>query len=121
MRRRTGQSGFSLVEIMIVVSIIAILATLALPHLGRARSQAWRKACIEILRSIDGAKQQWALENCQPVSAVPVSGDLNLYIKGGTGKCVCPRDPGRSFGTSYEINSLSESPTCKIIPGSHVY
>jgi prepilin-type N-terminal cleavage/methylation domain-containing protein len=56
------KSGFTLVEIMIVVAIIGLLAAIAIPNFVRAREQAQAKSCINNLRQIDGAVDQYALE-----------------------------------------------------------
>src|SRR5438477_12065760 len=61
--KTSKSSGFTLVEIMIVVAIIGLLAAIAIPNFVRARTTSQRNACINNLRQIDGAKQQWALEN----------------------------------------------------------
>jgi prepilin-type N-terminal cleavage/methylation domain-containing protein len=112
-------AGFTLVEIMIVVTIIAMLAVLAIPFYSRARNQTYKKACIANIRTLDGAKQQWALENYEAENAAPIPAELDMYMKGGTSKCRCPRDPSQTFATSYGINDVSTLPVCKVLPSSH--
>ena len=78
--KTNGTSGFTLVEIMIVVAIIGLLATVAVPNFVRARGTAQKNACISNLRQIDGAKQQWAFENRKSDEAVPGEDDIKVYL-----------------------------------------
>lgn len=119
MYRRPDRRGFTLIEIMIGVTIIGMLAALAIPAFTRARAAAQEETCIANLRTVSGAKQQWGLENFEPADAEPGTDDLNPYIKGGTAKCYCPANPQRDFGSSYAINDLATDPTCKINPANH--
>lgn len=66
-----------------------------------------RNACINNLRLIDGAKQQWALEKSQPGDAVPTARDLLPYLKDG----VFPACPA---GGTYYLNSVDALPTCSV-------
>ena len=70
---------------------------------------AQRNACINNLRQIDAAKQQWALENNKTDIVIPTTLDLLPYLKGG----VFPVCPG---GGAYTINAVGLPPTCSI-PG----
>src|SRR3954454_25149184 len=112
--------GFTLVEIMIVVAIIGLLATIAIPNFVRARLKAQQSACINNLRQIDGAKQTWALENKAGQSAVPTLANIQPYLgRGSAGTApTCPADPIRTFESSYELQNLDTAPSCKVLPGN---
>ena len=103
------KSGFTLVEIMIVVAIIGLLAAIAIPNFVRARTQSQKNACINNLRQIDGAVQTWALENKQAADASATFGQISSYLKN---EVICPAG-GTTFADSYTINGVTNKPTCK--------
>ncbi len=120
--RSLRKSGFTLVEIMIVVAIIGLLAAIAIPNFVRARTTAQMNACINNLRQIDGAKQQWALENKVGQTATPQASDIQPYLGRGTTGTLpkCPADSSQSFASSYSINNVQTAPVCQIVTSTHI-
>ena len=109
-----------MVEIMIVVAIIGLLAAIAIPNLVRSRATSQTNMCIDNLRMLDAAKQQWALEQGKVATAVPQPTDIQPYLGRGAGVLpVCPIDPQQSFDTSYILQNCQTSPTCQILPTVH--
>src|SRR5665811_1444447 len=106
MKKRTARpGGFTLVEIMIVVAIIGLLASIAVPNFVRARTTAQMNACINNLRQIDGAIQQYALENHSSAATAVTLLNITPYLgrgaSGSTGNLYCPADTKATFATSY--------------------
>ena len=107
---------------MIVVAIIGLLAAIAIPNFVRARTTSQMNACINNLRLIDAAQQQWALEQRQNSSSTPGATDLQPYLgHGSDGELPwCPADSAASFATSYVVTSVGVKPTCNIVPTTHI-
>lgn len=78
------RNGFTLVEIMIVVAIIALLAAIAVPNFLRARKRSQATRMLEDLRVIDSAMDQYAIETNKRSGLNPSFNDLKNYMKTGT-------------------------------------
>jgi prepilin-type N-terminal cleavage/methylation domain-containing protein len=79
MKKTTAmKQGFTLVEIMIVVAIIGLLASIAIPNFVKARTTSQQNACINNLRLVDAAKQQWALEQRKQTTDTPAASGTDL-------------------------------------------
>jgi prepilin-type N-terminal cleavage/methylation domain-containing protein len=106
----SSHSGFTLVEIMIVVAIIGLLAAIAIPNFAKARMRAQQNTCIANLKAIDSAVQQWALEY-RKVATDSYSlsdGTLLDFLKGSIFP-VCP-----AGGTYAPGADVATPPTCSL-------
>ena len=109
--RRTRQGGFTLVEIMIVVAIIGLLASIAIPNFVKARTTAQMNACISNLRQIDGAAQTWALENRKAPDDVYTLDDIKAYL----GRSLAGMIPICPAGGTYSASAtVGNPPTCSL-------
>lgn len=104
-RTQSVRSGFTLIEIMIVVAIIGMLMTIAVPNVVKARKTAQKNACLTNMKNIESTIEQFKLEN----RTAPA--DLNALVAGGYFKTVptCPA------GGTYTIPASDEGEvTCSI-------
>jgi hypothetical protein len=92
-----------------------LVALIALPAFVRARTTSATNACVNNLRQIDAAKQQWALENDATTNNPPTWNDIRPYLGRGLEGEV-PRCPQ---GGTYIIGRLDEKPRCSIGEPSH--
>ncbi len=80
----TKRGGFTLVEIMIVVAIIALLAAIAVPGFLRARKRSQASKIINDLRLIDSAVDQYAIETTKKTGDPVAVSDWTNYLKKDT-------------------------------------
>ena len=101
-RRR---SGFTLLEIMVTTAIFSVLLTLGVSNYVRARSTAQTRACVKQIRTLQAAKQQYAMLHGLPASAAPTLADL-------VGAGLLRTEPACPAGFAYTPGTLNDEPTC---------
>jgi len=111
------RAGFTLLEILIVAAIISLLAAIAIPNYIASRSAAQKNTCINNLRQIESAIQEWATEHKKPESARVDVNDLLPYLRG---PAICPAG-GTGFADSYLITTVAVAPACQKVPLTHVW
>jgi len=79
-----NRGGFTLVEIMIVVAIIALLAAIAVPNFLRARKRSQASRVLQDMRMIDSAIDQYAIETNKSTNDAVAWTDIKAYLKTGS-------------------------------------
>jgi hypothetical protein len=102
-----GSQSTAALVLLPAVAVPGMLAAIAIPNFVKARTTSQQNACINNLRQLDAAKNQWALEKGKKSGDVPTKEDLMPFLRSWP---VCPQ------GGIYTIGSVGESPTCSI-PG----
>jgi type II secretory pathway pseudopilin PulG len=97
---------------MIVVAIIGLLAAIAIPNFVKARATSQANACINNLRQLDGAANQFALEKGKKSGdSITYPGDLTPYIKLNSAGSIPPCPAAGSYGTAFTVGA---SPICTL-------
>ncbi len=109
-RKRSGEganSAFTLIEILCVLGLLAMVAAIGAPSLIRSRAKAQASVCIDQLKQLNAAQQQWVIE-AKPASDAKIKKkDLQPYFKGG----VFPTCPS---GGNYKLGGLTDKPECSL-------
>jgi prepilin-type N-terminal cleavage/methylation domain-containing protein len=100
-------AGFTLVEIMIVVAIIALLAAIAVPGFLRARKRSQASKILNDLRMIDAAVDQYAIETNRTTGNQVLVADWTNYVKKGS---ILYNTGADLFGNSYGVQTVDVIP-----------
>ena len=117
-RPKNSKTGFTLVEIMIVVLIIGILLAIAIPNFVAARESSRAKACIGNLKQIDSATQQYCMDK-QLSAATYVAGKPTLDATPATtligASSYIRATPACPSGGAYAVAAaIAGTPQCSI-------
>ena len=109
-----SRGGFTLVELIMVVFIIGLLIAVLVPNFIRARATTFTNKCVNNLRLIQAAKENYALENPISYSTVPTVDDIRIYMKNG-------EMPSEPTGSTYSIKAINTGATCDSGLAGHEY
>ena len=100
-----GSQSYASTVLLPAVAVPAMLSAIAIPNFVKARTVSQQNACINNLRQLDAAKQQWALEKSKQSTDVPAMDDLKPYLH------AIPHCPA---GGTYTLNAVGQPPECSI-------
>ena len=106
-----NRTAFTLIEIVIVVAIIALLASIAMPSYTRSRKRGQAIRVLEDLRVLDYALDRWAIDNNKALGDAAVLADLLPYIKTGSQLIQGTDILGNSYGNTFSVDSMPKVPT----------
>ena len=111
-KSQTRRGGFTLVEIMIVVAIIALLAAIAVPNFLRARKRSQATRVLEDLRLIDAAVDQYAIETNRSTGFQVPWNDVKSYLKVGSKLYNSTHADllGGDYGATFSVDTLPAVP-----------
>jgi prepilin-type N-terminal cleavage/methylation domain-containing protein len=113
----TQRLGFTLVEMMIVIAIVGVLAAIAVPNYLRYSTESRKNTCINNLKQIHLAIQEWAIEQKKGPSSTVEFNDIRPFLKDSLS---CPSG-GRAFTDSYSISTVAAEAACLRSPETHVW
>lgn len=105
---KRNQQAFTLLEIIIVVSVIGLLAVIAIPRFVKARGSAQKSVCVNNLRQIDSAKTMHAMEDQKRSGEAVEPGSLDPYLKTPFEHIIEPASG------EYEVREVGAIPLCTV-------
>lgn len=100
-----ARKGFTLIEVMIVVAVIAILGAIAVPNVAKYRIDSHAVLCVSNLQQIQLAKEHWMMVNASIPEMTDIAGGADKYIK------VVPVCPASG---KYAIGEDGVEPSCSV-------
>ena len=97
--------------VTVMFACVAVLLVAAAGQIKPRRTEC-KNACINNLRQIDGAKEQYALQHKIAPGTIVTAAQVGEYLKGG----VVPPCPGEG---NYSIGAIGEPPTCNFLENAH--
>jgi prepilin-type N-terminal cleavage/methylation domain-containing protein len=105
------RSGFSLFEMMVVIAIIGVLTAILAPSIMKASISTRQKVCINNLRQIDHAIQQWSLETKALSTDIVTHSNLVTYLRVLP---VCPSLHEGTFLSDYGMTFVKDPSFCVV-------
>jgi hypothetical protein len=105
-----SSQGYASTALLAPVAMVGMLSAIAIPNFVKARATSQENACINNLRQLDAAKNEWALENNKKSTDVPTKADLLPYLRSWP---ACPA------GGTYVIGAVGDKPTCSLANLGH--
>jgi competence protein ComGC len=112
MKGMNRKLGFTVKEILILVTIVAMIAVVAIPSYVKARNKSQQRACINNLRYIDSSKFNCSMCYRLTVGDKIATASVNEYLIGATTP-ICPS------GGTYTYGNIGSDPECTIT--THAY
>jgi hypothetical protein len=107
----TSASALQTLRSMTIMPLVATMGSaVAIPNYMRVRATTVHYSCINNLRMLDAAKEQWALAEDKPEGADVVENEVLQYVNKGATLPVCPQ------GGRYTLGPIGQRPTCSF-PG----
>ena len=102
-----GSQSYATSTLLPAAAVLGGMSAIAIPNFIKARTVSQKNACINNLRQIDAAKQEWALEKSKQSTDVPTEDDIKVYL-------IHNQLPHCPAGGTYTLNAVGQRPECSI-------